>query len=153
MTDTSTPTTTRASLNGTVLAAVRMVVSFLFATHGAQGLFGAFGGIDGNGTAVPPGSWPAWWASVLELAGGVLVFFGLATRPAAIVCSGVMAYAYFTVHQPVGLLPLQNMGEPAALFCWIFLLIAVLGPGRYSLDAVIRKRRGRAPRAEQIRVG
>jgi putative oxidoreductase len=51
-----------------------------------------------------------------------------------------MAFAYFTVHQPLGPLPLQNQGELAALYSWIFLLIAVLGPGPYALDTMLRQR-------------
>jgi len=66
---------------------------------------------------------------------------GLAARPAAILLSGVMAYAYFTEHAPMGLLPLQNMGELAALYSWIFLLFAAIGPGRFALDNLIKRRR------------
>lgn len=73
---------------------------------------------------------------MIQLVGGTLVLLGLGTRPAAILCSGSMAYAYFTRHQPDGLFPLENGGEPAALFCWAFLLIAALGPGRWSLAAL-----------------
>ncbi len=50
-----------------------------------------------------------------------------------------MAFAYFTVHQPQALLPLQNSGELAALFCWVFLLIAVLGPGPFALDRMLQR--------------
>ncbi len=117
------------------------MVSFLFICHGLQGIFGAFGGIDGNGTAVPAGMWPGWWASVICLAGGGLVLLGLLTRPAALLCSGAMAYAYFVVHLPLGLFPLENQGEQAALFSWIFLLIAVLGPGSWALDNAWRRAR------------
>lgn len=131
-----------SGLNGATLAAVRIVVSFLFICHGAQGL-GAFGGIDGQGAGVVFGAWPGWWATVIELGAGGLVLLGLFARKAALLCSGAMAYAYFTVHQPIGLLPLQNLGEQAALFCWIFLLIAVLGPGSLTLDSL--RRHPRAP--------
>jgi hypothetical protein len=61
---------------------------------------------------------------------------------AALICSGSMAYAYFVAHQPDGGLPLQNGGETAVLFCWMFFLIAVLGPGPCSLDALFGGRRG-----------
>ncbi|WP_375295986.1 DoxX family protein [Saccharothrix sp.] len=114
------------------------MVSFLFACHGLQG-FGFLGGIDGQGTAVPFGSFPGWWGSVLEFVCSVLVLVGVAARPAAVLASGAMAYAYFVVHQPTGLLPLHNMGELAALYSWSFLLIAVLGPGRYTLTRLIRR--------------
>ncbi|QRP47543.1 DoxX family protein [Amycolatopsis sp. FDAARGOS 1241] len=115
-----------------VLALFRVVTSVLFLCHGLAG-FGFFGGIDGHGGAVPFGSFPGFWASAIEVVGAVLILLGVATRPAAIVLSGVMAYAYFTVHAPMGLLPMQNMGEPAALYSWIFLAIAVTGPGAFAL--------------------
>ena len=140
----SAPAATRAPVGqkarDAVLSAFRIVTSFLFALHGAQGLFGAFGGVDGNGGAVPMGIWPSWWGSAVELVAGGFVLLGLFSRVAAILCSGSMAYAYFVVHQPMGLLPLENMGEPAALYCWIFLLLAVVGPGSFALDTVLRRR-------------
>ncbi|MEU4801740.1 DoxX family protein [Actinosynnema sp. NPDC023587] len=129
------PTTRR---NDLMLAAFRIVVSFLFACHGLQG-FGLLGGIDGQGTAVPVGSFPGWWGSALELVGSVLVACGIVTRTAAALCSGAMAFAYFVVHQPTGLLPLHNAGELAAVYCWAFLLIAVVGPGSYALGRTFRR--------------
>jgi putative oxidoreductase len=135
---TSTPTS-KTAVTGATVSAFRVVVSFLFVCHGLQG-FGLFGGVDGAGTAVPFGMWPFWYAGVLEVVAGALVLLGVYTRPAAVLCSGAMAFAYFTVHQKLALLPLQNMGEPAALYCWIFLLIAVLGPGSYTLASVLRRR-------------
>ncbi|PXY35029.1 DoxX family protein [Prauserella coralliicola] len=133
------PRRTPRRVHGPVLAATRIVVAFLFLCHGLQG-FGALGGIDGAGTALPVGSWPGYYASVLEVVTAALVGLGLFTRPAAVLASGAMAYAYFTVHQPMALLPLHNMGEQAALFSWIFLLIAVLGPGSLALDNLRRAR-------------
>ncbi|GAA4532473.1 DoxX family protein [Amycolatopsis samaneae] len=123
-----------------VLSAFRVVVGFLFLCHGLMG-FGLLGGVDGQGAAVPLGQWPGWWATVIETVGAVLILTGLFTRPTAVLLSGTMAYAYFTVHAAEGLLPLQNMGEPAALYSWIFLLIALLGPGRFALDTLLRRRR------------
>jgi putative oxidoreductase len=114
----------------------RLVVGFLFAIHGAGALFGVFGE-----EAEQVGVWPDWWAALIQFAGGLLVLAGFGTRLAAMICSGSMAYAYFVVHQPDGLLPLNNGGEKAALFCWSFLLIATLGPGRWSLDGVLTRRR------------
>ncbi len=64
---------------------------------------------------------------------GVLVALGVFTRIAAIIGSGTMAYAYFTAHQPKGLLPIQNGGEPAVLFCFAFLLIAFAGAGAFAV--------------------
>ena len=139
-TATATKSTARnVNLTAVTISAFRVVVCFMFVCHGLQG-FGVFGGIDGAGTGVPVGSWPGWYASVIELVGGLLVLLGVATRPAAIVCSGAMAFAYFTVHQQLALLPVQNMGEPAALYSWIFLLIAVLGPGSITLASVLRRK-------------
>jgi putative oxidoreductase len=69
----------------------------------------------------------------------VLLLLGLASRPAAILLSGVMAYAYFTMHAPMGLLPLQNMGELSAVYSWAFLLFAAIGPGRFALDNLIKR--------------
>ncbi|MDQ3785858.1 MAG: DoxX family protein [Actinomycetota bacterium] len=136
---TSTANPVVGKLQAPVLAATRVVVSFLFILHGFVGLFGAFGGTDGMGGTVPFLSWPGWWASIIHLVAGAFVFVGLYTRPAALLCSGAMAYAYFVVHQPIALLPIPNGGEPAALFAWIFLLIGVLGPGAFALDRLRRR--------------
>lgn len=125
-----------------VLAAFRIVVGFLFACHGAASLFGVPAGGHGGGP-VEFGEWPGWWAAVIQLVGGGLVALGLATRPAALICSGSMAYAYFVVHQGQGVLPLTNGGEPAALYSWLFLLIVVIGPGAAALDNLFRDRKAR----------
>jgi len=117
------------------------VVSFLFICHGFVGLFGVWGGVDGQGGTIDPLSWPAGWASLIHVVAGALVLVGLWTRPAALLCSGAMAYAYFTVHQPVALFPIPNGGEPAALYSWTFLLVGILGPGAFALDAIRRRNR------------
>ncbi|HSV65636.1 MAG TPA: DoxX family protein [Mycobacteriales bacterium] len=121
------------------LSLYRMVVGLLFACHGAASLFNVLGGPHGGPLAV--GEWPGWWAALIQLVGGSLVLVGLLTRPAALASSGSMAYAYFVVHQQQALWPIQNGGEASAMFCWAFLLIAALGPGRWSLDAVLASRR------------
>src|SRR5262249_41497608 len=113
-------------------AALRIVSGFLFACHGAQKLFGAFGGF-GDGGSVPLGS-PRWFAAGIELVGGALIALGVRTQLAAFICSGEMAFAYFTAHQPHGLLPIQNHGEPAVLYCFIFLFLATHGGGAFSLE-------------------
>ena len=132
---------TSAKATPVVVSAVRVVVSFLWICHGLQGLAGAFGGIDGHGTAVPPSMVEGYSASLIETVVGALLLLGIGTRICAVLCSGVMAFAYFTVHAPIGLFPIANEGEPAVLFCWIFLLIAFLGPGRFALDTLIRRRK------------
>jgi len=131
-----------------VMFLFRLIVGLLFAMHGAASLFGVFGGSHAGGGALPVGQWPGWWAALIQLACGVLVAIGLVTRPAAILASGSMAYAYFVIHQRNALLPLQNGGEMAAMFCWSFLLLAVLGPGTWSLDALLRRRPARVAMAE-----
>ncbi|MFG2794387.1 DoxX family protein [Streptomyces sp. NPDC048419] len=120
-------------------ALFRLVTGFLFACHGAASLFGVLGGAHGGGT-VPALQWPGWWAAVIELVGGVMVALGLFTRTAAIVCSGSMAYAYFSVHQAKALFPVNNGGEPAVQFCWAFLLIACLGPGACAVETLMKRR-------------
>lgn len=113
------------------LGIFRIVVGFLFALHGTAKLFGWPAT---NGGAVPFGTWPYWWAGVIELVVGVLVMLGLFTRPAALLGSGTMAYAYFTAHQSKGLLPIENGGELAALYCFAFLLLAFAGGGAFALQ-------------------
>ncbi|MGX1854058.1 DoxX family protein [Streptomyces sp. NBC_01456] len=119
-----------------VLALFRVVVGLLFACHGASSLFGVLGGAMGQGGTLPTGSWPGWYAAVIQLAGGLLVIFGLGTRPAALLSSGSMAYAYFSTHQGTALWPIQNGGEAAAMFAWAFLLVFFTGPGSWALDRV-----------------
>ncbi|MEU1122843.1 DoxX family protein [Streptomyces sp. NPDC005899] len=120
-----------------VLGLFRVVVGLLFACHGAATLFDVFGGPHG----AAPGllEWPGWWAAAIQLVGGVLVLVGCGTRAAAVICSGSMAYAYFSTHQGTAPLPIENGGEAAAMFCWAFLLIAALGPGRWALDQVLSR--------------
>ena len=137
----ATKAVTQAQANRAVLAAVRVVVAFFFVCHGLLTLYGLWGGVDFKGGSIPFGQWPGWYAGVIETVAGALVFVGFATRPAALLCSGAMAYAYFTVHLPLGLLPMENMGGEAALFAWIFLLIGVMGPGAFAVDNIIRRNR------------
>ncbi|AJF69686.1 DoxX family protein [Streptomyces vietnamensis] len=111
------------------LGLFRIVVGLLFACHGASSLFGLLGG-----TSIPAGTWPGWYAAVIQLGAGVLVLAGLGTRSAAFLASGSMAYAYFKVHQPESLFPIQNGGESSAMFCWAFLLLVFTGPGALALD-------------------
>jgi putative oxidoreductase len=125
----------------TVLSIFRIVIGFLFAIHGSLILFGW----PIAGMKMPVGSWPGWWAGLIELVTGLLVMVGLYTRPAAFVASGEMAVAYFWQHQPHALWPLDdriggNGGEPAVLFCFAFFLLVFTGPGAYAIDT--RRRLG-----------
>jgi putative oxidoreductase len=115
-------------------ALLRIVSGLLFATHGAQKLFGALGGFGGNPGATAPFASLLWIGGVIELIGGLLVALGVRTQIAAFVCSGQMAVAYFMFHQPKGPLPIQNGGELAALYAFVFLFLAARGPGPLALE-------------------
>ncbi|MEO3973236.1 DoxX family protein [Streptomyces sp. CAU 1734] len=130
------------------LGLFRIVVGLLFACHGAASLFGVLGGAHGGGT-VETGSWPGWYAAVIQLVGGGLVMLGFGTRSAAFIASGSMAYAYFVEHQADGLFPLENSGESAAIFCWAFLLLVFTGPGALSLEKVFAPRGARGGAAPE----
>lgn len=124
-------------------AIMRIVVGFMFALHGAQKLFG-FPPQTPNPCqcpAKPP--MPDFMATLLsaggiiELVGGIMIMLGLFAGFAAFIASGMMAVAYFMAHQPGGILPIQNGGEPAVIYCFIFLFIAARGSGVLSLDSMI----------------
>ncbi|HST82341.1 MAG TPA: DoxX family protein [Kineosporiaceae bacterium] len=128
--------------SGPVWSLYRIAIGLLFSLHGAGTVLGLFGGNMGSGKALEVGTWPGWWAGVIQLVCGILVMVGLFTRVSALLASGSMAYAYFVVHQPEALMPTQNGGVTAALFAWAFLVIAVLGAGPWSLDAMLRGHAG-----------
>jgi putative oxidoreductase len=109
-------------------AFMRIVTGLLFACHGAQKLFGVLGGKQ-VALASMYGA-----AGVIEFVGGLLIAIGFLTGTAAFIASGEMAYAYFTVHMPNGGAPIQNGGELAALYCFVFLYIAARGAGIWGVD-------------------
>jgi putative oxidoreductase len=124
-----------------VLGLYRIVVGLLFACHGAASLFGVLGGAVGTkGGTIDGGTWPGWYAAVIQLVCGSLVLFGLGTRAAAFLASGSMAYAYFDVHQEMALWPIQNGGEASAMFCWAFFLLVFTGSGALGLDRLFASR-------------
>jgi putative oxidoreductase len=123
-----------------VYSAFRIVFGLLFLMHGLQKLAGMFGGMPGFDGAVPVVSLFGV-AGVIECVTGTLIVLGLFTRPAAFIASGMMAYAYFTVHFPMGAWPIVNRGEPAVMNCFAFLYMAARGSGPFSLDAVIRRKK------------
>ncbi|MEU1026121.1 DoxX family protein [Streptomyces sp. NPDC005904] len=125
------------------LGLFRIVIGLLFACHGAASLFGVLGGAGGDGSTVDAGTWPGWYAAVIQLVGGGLVLLGLGTRAAAFISSGSMAYAYFKVHQPEALWPIENGGEASAIFCWAMLLLVFTGSGAFGLDRLLAARGAR----------
>ena len=129
----TTATPFQATWSPRALAALRIVSGYLFLAHGTTKLFQApyieaFAGV--------PLMSLAGAAGVFEVVGGIALILGLFTRPVAFVLSGVMAFAYFIAHAPQGnvLLPILNGGELAALYSFLFLFIAVSGPGSLALE-------------------
>ena len=114
-----------------IYAAFRIVFGFLFLWHGVQKLFGWPPSSHGT-----PPAFVTWVAGPIELVGGLLVMIGLFAGWAAFLSSGLMAVAYFMAHQSQGLLPVQNQGEMAVLYCFAFLYIAARGSGIWSADAM-----------------
>ena len=115
-----------------IYAVFRFVAGFLFAFHGAQKLFGLYAPqpMELNGVTLVGG--------LIELVGGILIAIGLLASWAAFLSSGEMAVAYFWMHQPNGLWPIQNGGELAALYAFIFLYIAAKGSGRWSIASAMK---------------
>jgi putative oxidoreductase len=113
-----------------IYAAMRIVVGFLFTCHGLQKIFGLFGGLPADAPA-----FVVWVAGGIELVGGAMVLVGFQTRWAAFLCSGLMAFAYFLAHHSLSNpFPIQNKGELAALYSFVFLYISVKGSGIWSID-------------------
>ncbi len=109
-------------------AILRIIAGLLFVAHGGQKVFGWFGG-----QPFPLGSLFGL-AGIIEIVFGILITIGLLTSFAAFIASGQMAVAYFIGHLPKSFWPLENEGEPAVLFCFIFLFIATHGAGIWSVD-------------------
>jgi putative oxidoreductase len=109
-------------------ALLRIVAGLLFACHGAQKLFGVLGGQQG------PLASQFGLAGVIELVGGLMIAVGFLTGFVAFVASGEMAAAYYKAHLPRGLWPIQNGGELAVLYCFLYLYISTRGSGIWGLD-------------------
>jgi len=120
---------------------LRVVAGLLFMQHGGMKLFDWFGGIPPESGGHPALMSQAGIGGVLEFFGGLLILIGLFTRPVGFLLAGMMAVAYFQFHQPNSTWPIQNNGEPAVLYCFIFLFLAAFGGGEWSLDALIRRNR------------
>jgi putative oxidoreductase len=115
-----------------IYAVLRVVSGLLFFCHGCTKIFGLFGGPPAPNTLIMVAGW-------IELVTGLMIAIGLFTGIAAFIASGQMAVAYFMVHAPNGPLPIMNHGEPAVIYCFLFLYMAAVGSGPYSVDAMIRR--------------
>jgi putative oxidoreductase len=129
-------------------ALLRLVAGLLFACHGAQKLFGILGGTGAPGATVPLFSLMGL-AGAIELFGGLLIALGVLTSIAAFIASGEMAFAYFMQHAPKGFWPIQNKGELAVLYCFLFLYIAANGAGIWGLGRRLRPKMNAPERHEQ----
>lgn len=125
-----------------ILGILRFLSGVMFACAGAMKLFGAFGGM--------PAGMPIPWyiykiAGPIEFFGGILIAIGLLTRPVAFLSSGLMAAAYFKGHAfgtgKFVFWPIENHGELAVVYCWLFLYIAAAGPGKWAVDNLWGRRR------------
>ena len=111
------------------LAVLRIVTALLFLAHGTQKLLG-----------FPAAEWAPeafsmpWIAGVIEIVTGVLIAIGFFTRPAAFLASGTMAVAYWMAHAPSNFFPVNNGGDAAVLFCFVFLYLVFAGPGAWSVN-------------------
>ena len=120
---------------------LRIVAGLLFLQAGGMKMFDWFGGIPAEFGGHPKFLSQTWIGGALEFYGGLAILLGLCTRLVAFVLSGEMAVAYFQFHQPNGAWPIQNHGEEAVLFCFIFLYMAARGGGNWSLDSLIWRKR------------
>lgn len=131
-------------LQSRVLSVSRIFVGFAFWTHGAQKLLGWFGGFGQDGGTVELMS-RFGIAGTIEFFGGLLLIFGLFTRPVAFIVAGEMAVAYWWMHTIVfggGIWLWANRGELVMVYCFVWLIFAALGGGSWSLDALRAAKKG-----------
>lgn len=121
------------------LALLRIVSGLVFLEHGTQKFLGFPAGESaGSGWALNN---PGAFAGIVELSTGLLIAIGLFTRPAAFLASGTMAVAYWLAHAPQNFFPVNNGGDAAILYCFVFLYLVFAGPGVWSVDEVRARRR------------
>ena len=113
------------------LAVLRIVAGLIFLEHGTQKLLG----FPSGERAFVDAMTLSWWAGVFELILGALITLGLFTRVAAFIAAGEMAFAYWIAHAPQSFFPVNNGGDAAILYCFVFLFLVFAGPGRWSIDA------------------
>jgi len=116
---------------------LRIVAAFMFMQAGTMKLFAFPIGMPPDGATAQLMT-QVGVGGVLEFVGGALLLVGLFTRPVAFLLSGEMAVAYFQFHAPQSFWPIVNQGQPAVLYCFLWLYLAAAGPGPWSLDALRR---------------
>ncbi len=119
------------------LSLLRIVAALIFLLHGTSKLLG----FPASEMPMPPAMSFLWFGGVLELVGGLMLLFGILSRPVAFILSGEMAVAYWMFHAPASTFPSVNGGDAAILFCFVFLYIAAAGPGPWSVDAALGRKR------------
>ena len=116
------------------LALLRIVAGLIFLEHGTQKFLGfPDGQFAGSGLAFDN---PGAYAGIVEMVAGLLITLGLFTRPAAFIASGTMAVAYWMMHAPQNIFPVNNAGDAAILYCFVFLYLVFAGPGAWSIDGM-----------------
>jgi putative oxidoreductase len=113
-----------------VLGIARVVIGLLFLEHGTSKLLDFPHGV----MAQPAMGSLYWFQGIIEVVGGVLFILGFLTRPVAFILAGDMAFAYFMGHASKGFYPMLNGGDAAILYCFVFLIYFVAGPGRWAVD-------------------
>lgn len=115
------------------LGLLRIMSGLLFLAHGTQKFLGFPGGERAwSGLAFDN---PSAFAGIIEIVAGALIALGLFTRTAAFLASGTMAAAYFIAHAPQDFWPVNNTGDAAILYCFVFLYLVFAAPGRFALGS------------------
>ena len=127
-----------ASYAPMMLSILRIMAALIFLEHGTQKILGF---PPGGPEVLPHPGEILWWAGMIEMIPGFLLVLGLFTRTAAFLAAGEMAFAYWIGHAPRAFWPVDNGGDAAILYCFVFLYILCAGPGQWSLDAMMPKRR------------
>src|SRR5580704_1989602 len=117
-----------------VLSIARIVIGLLFLEHGTSKLFD----FPHGAMAQPAMGSLIWFQGIIEVVGGALFAVGFLTRPVAFILAGDMAVAYFMAHASKGMYPMLNGGDAAILYCFIFLIYFVAGPGRWAADGSVK---------------
>ena len=112
-----------------LLSIARIVIGLLFLEHGISKLFDF-----PHGPVQPAMGSLIWFQGIIELVGAALFTVGFLTRPVAFILAGDMAVAYFMAHASKGFYPMLNGGDAAILYCFVFLIYFVAGPGRWAAD-------------------